>query len=500
MAPGNQKQQPNEERLRALVRAISTFAWVADAAGEFTTPQAGWEAYTGHDFERHRGDGWLKDVHPDDRARVAEAWAHAVRNGSPYEIEWRCWHKSSQSWRQCSTRGEPILNVDGSVREWIGAVLDTEDRMRADEVFQREWLRLAQSAGYVAFWEWRPLTGEARWTGAAYQLFGAWPGSSDAEWDKYVHAEDRERVAEARRQAAVSGNIDLTFRIARPDGETRWIRCRGRASIRETTKKLVGILVDVTDIMGLEERYRDQARKLEDANRELALANEQLSQFNLAASHDLREPLRNLSSFVELLQTRLCGKLDGETTEFFQMVLDSAHRMRGLLDDLMAYALVSGPPKTSEVTESREAFEQARENVAGSLAEAGASLEVGPLPAVVVEASSLVLVFQNLLSNAVKYHGASAPVIRVSAIRDGDSCRFVVEDDGIGIAPEYHDSVFEMFKRLHARSAYEGTGVGLALCKRVVERHGGRIWVDEPANPGATFAFTIPLLDAPPQP
>src|SRR5436309_728612 len=152
----NPEQVLNEERYRALLQALSTFVWVSDASGDFKVPQPGWEKYTGHGFDRHGAGGWIDDVHPDDRARVAEIWTNAVRSKSWYEVEWRCWHAGTQRWRRCITHGAPIMNSDRSVREWVGAVRDIESDLGVDRIFERELLRQVQSTAGIAFWEYDP--------------------------------------------------------------------------------------------------------------------------------------------------------------------------------------------------------------------------------------------------------------------------------------------------------------------------------------------------------
>jgi PAS domain S-box-containing protein len=140
----------NEARFRALLEALSTFVWIADPSGAFAFPQEGWERYTGHGFDRHGGNGWIEDVHPGDRDRVSDRWHTAVRDKSWHEVEWRCWHGASKSWRRCLTRAVPILNVDGTVKEWVGAVRDIESELHVDQMFEREWLRQAQTAAGLA--------------------------------------------------------------------------------------------------------------------------------------------------------------------------------------------------------------------------------------------------------------------------------------------------------------------------------------------------------------
>jgi PAS domain S-box-containing protein len=242
---------------------MSTFVWVADASGEFASPQAGFEEYTGEGFEQHRGHGWLQSVHPEDRSRVSEAWARAVRSKSWYEVLSRVWHAPTGTWRRCLTHGVPILNSDGSVKEWIGAVTDVENRLAVEGGFPREWLRAAQVAGGLTFWEWNPITGEAHWSVELDQIFGTPPGSAQPALDRRIHAEDLPQVRAAREQAADSGHIDVTFRILRPSGEIRWLRSKGARVSQADRNRIVGVLIDITDTVRLQQRDRERAEELQ---------------------------------------------------------------------------------------------------------------------------------------------------------------------------------------------------------------------------------------------
>jgi PAS domain S-box-containing protein len=612
---------PNEERYRALVEALSTFVWVTDASGEFTDPQPGWEKYTGHGFDQHGGSGWIQDVHPDDRARVAEIWNRVVQTKSWYEVEWRCWHAATQSWRRCLTRGVPVLNADGSVREWVGAVTEIEHQLGVDQVFEREWLRQAQIIGKFALWEFDPATGEARCTPELYRLYEAPPGASLRELEEMVHPDDRDRVIAARARRSA----DVTFRIVRSSGEIRWIRSTSGTIPDERGReaKMIGVLTDVTDQVELEQTLRVQTedletlidaipacvwvardpgcevivgnrtanelfgvrpetnlsqtsksasplfveyyrpdgtlvapddlpmqrvcrtgmgiwneelecrlpdgrsfylignivplrkpsgevrgciavlmnitelkraqRELADSKRNLRFANEQLRQLSYAASHDLREPLREVALYSELLERKLGAVLDAETQQFLRICRGGAIRAAELVNDLLSYAQATELPEpVTQPADSALAIHNARQILAASIEKAHATIEAGELPRVLADPAALLHIFQNLLSNAIKFRGADPPVIRVSATRDGDFWRFAVADNGIGIDPAYHQRIFGLFKRLHGRGSYEGTGIGLAICQKIVERYRGRIWVESERGKGATFYFTLP--------
>lgn len=230
------------------------------------------------------------------------------------------------------------------------------------------------------------------------------------------------------------------------------------------------------------------ARKTE----ELARSNKELEQFAYVASHDLQEPLRMVSSYLSLLERRYKGKLDQDADDFIHFAVDGAMRMQQLIKDLLTYSRVGTRGKPFEPTDSYQALAAALDNLQIAVQEAGATITHDPLPTVMADGSQLTQLFQNLVGNAIKFHGAEKPVIHIGASEAEGEWVFTVRDNGIGIAAENFERIFVIFQRLHSREEYPGTGIGLSVCKRIVERHGGRIWVESEPGKGATFCFTLP--------
>jgi signal transduction histidine kinase len=256
------------------------------------------------------------------------------------------------------------------------------------------------------------------------------------------------------------------------------------------------------DIGALRRRVVRELEALQEANQrldeqalDLRRSNAELEQFAYVASHDLQEPLRKVASFTQLLQRRYGDQLDERADQYIDFAVDGAKRMQQLINDLLAFSRVGRLGTELEPVDMNTAAAVAVANLTTSIDETGAQVDVGPLPEVRGEPSLLAAVFQNLIGNAVKFHGDAAPVVRVSAERDGDMWRFTVADNGIGIDPEYADRIFVIFQRLHPKEAYGGTGIGLALCRKIVEFHGGRIELDTSVHPGTTFRFTLPAID-----
>ena len=228
---------------------------------------------------------------------------------------------------------------------------------------------------------------------------------------------------------------------------------------------------------------------------ELARSNRELEQFSYIASHDLQEPLRMVGSYTQLLEQRYAAQLDDDAREFIRYAQEGAARMRQLIDALLAYSRIDTRGEPFRRVAMDQVVGVALANLRESISEAKAEVTTGALPEVDGDPVQLGQVLQNLVGNAIKFRGATPPHIRIDAERRGADWRFSVHDDGIGIAPEYQERIFVIFQRLHSREEYPGTGIGLAVCKKVVERHGGRLWVESTGRPGegSTFFFTIPV-------
>jgi light-regulated signal transduction histidine kinase (bacteriophytochrome) len=286
-------------------------------------------------------------------------------------------------------------------------------------------------------------------------------------------------VVAARKAIAYTGRLDVTFRLVRPSGEVRWFRSKGASVPSLNSTLVVGAVVDITEQMELQEH--------------LARANEELLHFSYAASHDLRAPLRTMNTLLELVERKLEGSLDTETKRYLDLCRTGALRMHRLLDSLLTYSIITEPAAAEKKrADSKVALDEAIGNLSALIEESGARIEDQHLPQVAIDQVALCHVFQNLLSNAIKYRGQESPVIVISAATDGMFSKFAVRDNGIGIEAQYHDRIFGLLQRLHTQNQYEGTGMGLAICQKIIQRSGGRIWVNSTPGDGSTFYFTIP--------
>jgi signal transduction histidine kinase len=237
-------------------------------------------------------------------------------------------------------------------------------------------------------------------------------------------------------------------------------------------------------------------RNLQDQAAELKRSNADLEQFAYVASHDLQEPLRMVSGYTSLLKRRYAGKLDTDADEFIGYAVDGVTRMQALINDLLTYSRVGRDGIAPAPTDSQVALDHALANLQVAIQERHVLITKEPLPMVMSDGSQLARVFQNLIGNALKFSKSETPSVRIAATQEGGQWKFSVADNGIGIEPQYMDRIFLIFQRLHKQGEYPGTGIGLAVCKRIVEKNGGRIWVESAPGKGSTFFFTLPAAEA----
>ncbi len=252
-------------------------------------------------------------------------------------------------------------------------------------------------------------------------------------------------------------------------------------------------LAGIADVIAQGIVRRRAEAELEERARDLARSNEDLEQFAYVASHDLQEPLRMVSSYVQLLARRYRGKLDGDADEFIAFAVEGVTRMQRLINDLLSFSRVGRRGKEFDRIEMMRVVALAESNLRAAIVESAAEITCDPLPEVLGDEGQLTQLFQNLIGNAVKFRGTEPPRIHVSVRRESGEWVFAVKDNGIGIDPQYFERIFVIFQRLNAREDYPGTGIGLPLCKKIVERHGGRIWVESSPGQGTKVSFALPV-------
>lgn len=476
----------SEERYRTLVAATTSVVFSTDPAGRVVERLPSWEEYTGQRWRKYAGSGWAAMIHHEDRRRLKVAWVRATSEGKMFEAEVRVWHARSQRHRYCIARAVPQRQADGSVPEWIGTLTDIDDRKRAEEQF-RSALDGAPNAMIIIDEAGRIVLVNQQ----LERLFGY-------RRDELRGQPVEKLVPERARSAHPRFRADFfSDPQTRPMGGGRDLYGRHKSG-REvpveiglspfTTEEGVFCLASVIDIT---ERRRAE-QELRHYTGELQRSNRELGQFAYVASHDLQEPLRAISGCVQLLQQRYRDKLDPRATELIGHTVSGALRMQALINDLLSYSRLSTRAKPFERCDLSHPVQQALANLEVAIKESGAAVTVDPMPVASVDPTQLTQLFQNLIGNALKFKAERTPEIYVGVQRRNGGTLFCVQDNGIGIEPQYIDRIFGVFQRLHNRNTYPGNGIGLAICRKIVERHSGRIWVESVPGKGSTFYFTLP--------
>jgi PAS domain S-box-containing protein len=380
-------------------------------------------------------------------------------------------------------KGAPLYEI--AVYEDITQQLETQLRLRESEARFRQTFELAASGiGHVRDGRF------VRVNRSLCEILGYAEGELLGKHVKELsHPEDRD-VSDAPRERIRRGEAEsarFEKRYLRADGAVVWCEV-AVALVRDVygvPQYEVAIFDEVTD------RKKAEAR-LREAHEELKRSNAELEQFAYVASHDLQEPLRMVASYAQLLGRRYEAKLDGDAREFMAYIVDGAARMKQLIEDLLAYSRVGTKGAEFKVVNGEDALKRALFNLRVAIHESGAVVTNDPLPTLSADEVQLGQLLQNLMSNALKFRSASVPRIHIGVTESAKEYTFEVRDNGIGIEPQYYERIFMVFQRLHNKGEYPGTGIGLAICKKVVERHGGRIWVDSRHGAGSSFFFTLP--------
>jgi len=369
--------------------------------------------------------------------------------------------------------------------------IEAQDRAIRDS---HERLNLALKASGVGTWVWDTAGDRISWDEFTPPLFGMHPGDFPGTYDGFlalVHGDDRDRVRSEMQSAVATDRLfESIFRVRWPDGTIRDLSARGKVlpGAAAQRQRMTGVFWDITERKRAEERLKALLVELERSNKELEL-------FAYVASHDLQEPLRMVSSYTQLLERRYSEKLDDDAREFIGYAVDGASRMQRLINDLLDFSRVSTRGRPLALTDLGEVLGMVRANLSIAMEEAGAVLTNEEMPQIVADSGQIGQLMQNLIGNAIKFRNGHGPHVHVGAVEHESEWEISVRDDGIGIEPQYFERIFVIFQRLHVKGDYPGTGIGLALCKRIVERHGGRIWVESAPHEGSTFSFTIPKRD-----
>jgi PAS domain S-box-containing protein len=492
------------DRYHSLVLALAQVIWTRTSDGDMAGEQPSWAAFTGQTPEQYDGSGWLDAVHPDDRAHDLQLWRRAVANRVPCEYEHRLRRHDGQ-YRDFSVRAVPVFDHDGSIREWAGIHSDITQRKLTEESLrdgERRFRELADAMPQIV-WGARPDGHIDYYNHRWYEFTGRREGADgDESWADVVHPYDQKEALDRWQAAIKSGNAyEIEYRLQRKDGEYRWYLTRA-LPVRdrsETISRWFGTCTDIHEHKRTEERLRASAATLLQNNREL-------EEFASVASHDLQEPLRKVQAFVGCLRDEQAATLNDEGRNYLDRIQNAASRMATLVSDLLEISRLSSKGRPFVPVDLNEVVAGVISDLEARLGQTSGRVEVASLPVVASDSVQMRQLFQNLIGNALKFHRRDAPpIVQISAeiidgpelngrTNAGQTCRISVTDNGIGFDERYLNKVFTIFQRLHGRGEYEGTGIGLAICRKIAERHGGSITARSKPGLGATFIVTLPLV------
>lgn len=372
-------------------------------------------------------------------------------------------------------------------------IRDITDRKRSVDALREseERLRQALHAGRMGTWDWDAITGKVEWSESLERIFGLEPGSFGGgfqNWVDLLHPEDREDVLRSLEESMrTRDEHHVEHRLVRPDGRVRWVEGIGRV-IRDPAGRVVrvvGVTMDVTDRKVAEAEVRRTVADLERSNSEL-------NQFASIISHDLRGPLQTVSLYVQLIERKYQDQLPGEAPEYLHYMRTGLSRMGSLVEALLDYSKVGRDAAQKGPTDLNHAFDRVVASLQGQVLQAKAQVTHAPLPTVPGDPQLLETLFQNLLENSIKFCGPEPCRVHVWADRAADRWTVSFRDNGVGIDPKKRHLAMQIFQRLDPRPDQPGTGIGLAICKKIVELHGGRIWIEGDLGEGTTVHFTLP--------
>lgn len=501
----------SEEMFRQLAESIPQLAWMTDPDGYIFWYNQRWYDYTGTTFEQMKGWGWEAVHDPNELPRVVAKFKAHLASGEVWEDTFALRGKDGK-FRWHLNRARPMRDASGTIVRWFGTNTDIsaqremEQSLRASEqrfrtltetVPQMVWT--ADPQGAVTFFN-------RRWdeyTGKPWKTLRGW------EWDPdLVHHEDVDDLRSDWRHAVDGSREPFSheFRLRRAsDGAYRWMLAVA-VPLTDATEALVEWVGTLTDIEDQKRHAHILEELVHERTAELERSNEELEKFAYVASHDLQEPLRKIQAFGDRLRTKCRDQLSDAGKDYVDRMYAAAGRMRRLIDDLLTFSRIATQQRPFARVDLVKMLNEIVSDLEVRLGQTNGTVLIHPLPIIEADYTQMRQLFQNLLVNAVKFHRPGVPPVvevegkfRTDPTATSDSggsvpwCELSVRDNGIGFDEKYRDRIFDVFQRLHSRDEYEGTGVGLAICRKIVERHGGTITAYSREGEGATFVVVLPI-------
>lgn len=491
-----QELRASERRYRDFAEAMPLSIYTADASGNVDYYNSHWLTYTGITMDDVREGRTGGIIHPDDLEPARERWQAALASGTSYDFEYRR-RRADGQYRWQLGRAVPVRDANGTINQWVGTAVDIDDTKRAEQKIrasEKRYRDLAEAMPVLVFTT-TPDGSVDYYNKRWYDYTGLTPEQAMGQvWPELIHPDDWPSLSEHWGQAlANSTPLDTEFRFRRYDGEYRWqlVRAIPISNPEGEIVQWVGTNVDIESQKQAEEDLVARTRELSRITATLEERNRELDQFAYVTSHDLKAPLRGIANLSQWIEEDLGTSVTEDIRKQLDLLRGRVHRMEGLIDGILQFSRIGRVKNAVELVDVNELVADVVDLLAPP---DNATVMIEPdLPRLHTERLYLQQVFQNLIGNAIKY-GSGRPDLRVD-VRCADAggfYQFSVADNGPGIAPQYHDKVFIIFQTLSSRDKVEGTGLGLSLVKKIVELHGGRVWLESQEGAGATFHFTWP--------
>lgn len=477
-----------QEQLQSLADSMPQMVFTTGADGMTDYINKKWSEFTGLDHKDVVGSGWLDIFHPDDRSAASEAWMNSVKTGEKYEISARL-KSSDGNYYWHLNRAIPEKDGNGKISKWFGTSTDISELKRLEEqvnIFAKRFQRMtdsnifgiviSDSNGYIteANDYYLKLTGFSR---KEIESFGLrWQDLTPPEYLALDYNSN-----EMLTESGISTPYEKQYLLR--NGERKWIMIASTL-LPGSEKLYLSFILDIND-------RKLQEQKLQETLTNLERSNNELEQFAYVASHDLQEPLRMISNYLGLLVKNYGDRFDERAEGYVKVAVDSAKRMSNLIRDLLTFSRLNSGQQTFVKIDLNKLIQGVIDDLKTLIEENNATISVDEMPEIAADETQIRQLFQNLISNAIKFRGGKSPKIEVKVQKKENEWLFSIKDNGIGIEADYYEKIFLIFQRLNEREKYQGTGIGLAVCKKIVERHNGRIWVESKLNEGSTFLFTI---------
>ena len=489
----------NELRFRTLTSSAPVGIFQTDREGKTIYVNETWLDYTGMSFSEAIGYGWIASVYPDDLEMLTKGWNDKAVKGVESTSEYRLIDKKGNK-KWVMGKSVPIFNKSGELLGHIGTVSDVTERKLAIESLQQSEMKYRQIVETAQEGIW--LIDENNYTIFANKKMSEMLEYSQEEMmgkQNYFFKDEDEKKKAAeqigKRKKGVSETHDAKFLTK--SGKTVWASVSTNPVFDDAGiyKGALGMMTNISQRKHDEELLYQSKIILAEKNKELESKNKELEQFAYVASHDLQEPLRTTLSFVELFQQQYKGKLDDKADKYLSFITQSAGRMEVLIKDLLDYSRI-GHKKELQKVDCNKIMKDVLLDLTTAIQETRASIQADPLPVISAYPTEIKQLFQNLITNAIKFvKKDTVPEIKISVKELGDHFEFSFKDNGIGIDHQHAERIFVIFQRLHTRAEYIGSGIGLSHCKKIVELHNGRIWVESTPGKGSTFHFTISKIN-----